>query len=280
MDCSHTIDNVYIQKIIQFTQNLNSYGLMVLRKSIETKKIDNKFNIYWYDRLLVIDKKVMSMVNLNKNQYKFATSIDIKNVVNFFFFLCVCIISSMIFNSTIQFIQIYIAASSSFYSSYRISKNFDTYSKLVRDFEAESSKSPNPSPSQPKHTKPSLSQKKKSTTVSYWLSRCPYKVVIYLFIYLYIYIYIYIYKYKTAYKVVEASSSTPFFLYGIKIQREKEIRNSEIRTTSLQIHHRLRTKKQCLRVHHSAAMKRHRSSASSAQPQHLFSLVNFLFNPN
>ena len=168
MDCSHTIDNVYIQKIIQFTQNPNSYGLMVLRKSIKTKtkKIDNKFNISWYNRLLVIDKKVMSVVDLNKNQYKFATSIDIKNVVNLFFFFfflffCVCIISSMIFNSTIQFIQIYIAASSSFYSLYRISKNFETYSKLVRDFEAESSKSPNPTPGQPKHTKNSLSQKKK-----------------------------------------------------------------------------------------------------------------------
>ena len=269
MDCSHTIDNVYIQKIIQFTQYPNSYGLMVLRKSIETKKIDNKFKIYWYDRLLVIDKKVMSVVDLNKNQYKFATSIDIKNVVNLFFFFCVCIISSMIFNSTIQFIQIYIAASSSFYSLYRISKNFETYSKLVPNHQKAQTQAQ-------AHQTPTLPKKKKSTTVSYWLSRCPYKVVIYL----YIYIYIYIYKYKTAYKVVEASSSTPFFLYGIKIQREKEIRNSEIRTTSLQIHHRLRTKKQCLRVHHSAAMKRHRSSASSAQPQHLFSLVNFLFNPN
>ena len=178
----------------------------------------------------------------------------------------------MIFNSTIQFIQIYIAASSSFYSLYRISKNFETYSKLVPNHQkAQTQAQAHQTPTLPK-------KKKKSTTVSYWLSRCPYKVVIYLFIYLYIYIYIY--KYKTAYKVVEASSSTPFFLYGIKIQREKEIRNSEIRTTSLQIHHRLRTKKQCLRVHHSAAMKRHRSSASSAQPQHLFSLVNFLFNPN
>lgn len=161
MDCSHTIDNVYIQKIIQFTQNLNSYSLMVLRKSIETKKIDNKFNIYWYDRLLVIDKKVMSVVNLNKNQYKFATSIDIKNVVNFFFFfLCVCIISSMIFNSTIQFIQIYIAASSSFYSLYRISKKFETYSKLVPNHQKAQTQAQAQA-----HQTPTLPKKKKSTTV-------------------------------------------------------------------------------------------------------------------
>ena len=222
----------------------------------------------------------MSVVDLNKNQYKFATSIDIKNVVNLFFFFfflffCVCIISSMIFNSTIQFIQIYIAASSSFYSLYRISKKFETYSKLVPNHQKAQTQAQAQA-----HQTPTLPKKKKSTTVC----RIDYLGVLikqlFIFLFISLYIYIYIYKYKTAYKVVEASSSTPFFLYGIKIQREREIRNSEIRTTSLQIHHRLRTKKQCLRVHHSAAMKRHRSSASSAQPQHLFSLVNFLFNPN
>ena len=129
---------------------------------------------------------MMSVVDLNKNQYKFATSIDIKNVVNLFFFFfsfffCVCIISSMIFNSTIQFIQIYIAASSSFYSLYRISKNFETYSKLVPNHQKAQTQAQ-------AHQTPTLPKKKKSTTVSYWLSRCPYKVVIYLFIYIYIYI--------------------------------------------------------------------------------------------
>ena len=103
----------------------------------------------------------MSVVNLNKNQYKFATSIDIKNVVNFFFFfLCVCIISSMIFNSTIQFIQIYIAASSSFYSLYRISKKFETYSKLVPNHQKAQTQAQAQA-----HQTPTLPKKKKSTTV-------------------------------------------------------------------------------------------------------------------
>ena len=97
----------------------------------------------------------MSVVNLNKNQYKFATSIDIKNVVNLFFFLCVCIISSMIFNSTIQFIQIYIAASSSFYSLYRISKKFETYSKLVPNHQKAQTQAQ-------AHQTPTLPKKKKN----------------------------------------------------------------------------------------------------------------------
>lgn len=153
MDCSHTIDNVYIQKIIQFTQNPNSYGLMVLRKSIETKKIDNKFNIYWYDRLLVIDKKVMSMVNLNKNQYKFATSIDIKNVVNLFFFFVYVLLArwfltplSNLYKFTLQLLHHFILC----IEFLKILKHILSWFQII--------KKPKP---KPKLTKPQLSQKKK-----------------------------------------------------------------------------------------------------------------------
>ena len=47
-----------------------------MRKFIDTKKLD----IYWYDKLLVVDKNVM-LVSLNENYQKLATSI--KNVVKF-----------------------------------------------------------------------------------------------------------------------------------------------------------------------------------------------------
>ena len=159
MDCSHTIDNVYIQKIIQFTQNPNSYGLMVLRKSIETKKIDNKFKIYWYDRLLVIDKKVMSVVDLNKNQYKFATSIDIKNVVNLFFFFFsfffVYVLLarwfltplSNLYKFTLQLLHHFILC----IEFLKILKHILSWFQII--------KKPKP---KPKLTKPQLSQKKKN----------------------------------------------------------------------------------------------------------------------
>ena len=107
-------------------------------------------------------------------------------VLFFFLFFCVCIISSMIFNSTIQFIQIYIAASSSFYSLYRISKKFETYSKLVPNHQKAQTQAQ-------AHQTPTLPKKKKSTTVcriDYLGVLIKQLFIYYLFIYLYIYIYI------------------------------------------------------------------------------------------
>ena len=58
------------------------------KKAICKEKVykHNKFDNYWYNRLLVVCEIVMSVVGLYENQYKLATLASVKNVINF---LCV-----------------------------------------------------------------------------------------------------------------------------------------------------------------------------------------------
>lgn len=37
-------------------------------KVYQPKKIDKEFETEWYDRLLIIDKKIMSIINLDENE--------------------------------------------------------------------------------------------------------------------------------------------------------------------------------------------------------------------
>ena len=50
---------------------------------IEKVKGHKKFDICWYSWLLVIGKKVMSIVGPDENKWKFTNSISMKKIINF-----------------------------------------------------------------------------------------------------------------------------------------------------------------------------------------------------
>ena len=54
-------------KLLLVNMNYLDFFFFCLKKFINAKKFDKTFYIFWCDRLIVVSKRVMSMVNLVEN---------------------------------------------------------------------------------------------------------------------------------------------------------------------------------------------------------------------
>ena len=57
----------YIKLLLVNMNHLEFFFFFGLKKFINTKKFDKTFYIFWCDRLIVVSKRVMSVVNLVEN---------------------------------------------------------------------------------------------------------------------------------------------------------------------------------------------------------------------